>query len=102
QINTIVTVQSGQPIQMRAPSGVSQTAGFSGFISDERADCIKPAQSITQTVNQWFDPSAFAVPAAYIFGSRSTSPGPRTPGVANVDFSLFKDFPIREDKRIQF
>jgi len=53
-------------------------------------------------VNRWFDTSVFSEPLPYTFGTCSTSPGPRTPGLANVDLSLFKSFAIGEKRSLQF
>jgi len=53
------------------------------------------------SVQEWFDPSAFAVPAAFTYGNlgRNTL---RNPGIVNVDFSLFKSFRWTESRNIQF
>jgi hypothetical protein len=54
-------------------------------------------------LQQYFDTTAYAVPAAFTYGnSPPTAPNLRTPGVANYDASLFKAFPIFERFKGQF
>ena len=54
-----------------------------------------------RTVSRWFDTSAFTSPPAFTYGDagRNILDGP---GRKNVDFSVFKDFRITEDTRVQF
>jgi hypothetical protein len=52
------------------------------------------------TLLHWFNPSAFATPAPYTYGNagRNTLLGP---GRTNFDWSLFKNFPVREQMLFQ-
>jgi len=52
------------------------------------------------TLNQWFNVAAFAQPAPGTYGNlgRGTLRGP---GLANVDFSLGKNFPLTEKVKLQ-
>ncbi|MDB5385747.1 MAG: hypothetical protein JWM11_1393, partial [Planctomycetaceae bacterium] len=54
-----------------------------------------------KTLQHWFDPSAFALPAPYTYGNagRNILVGP---GRWNWDMSLFKNFVIREATRFEF
>ena len=51
--------------------------------------------------NQWFNPNAFALPAAGTWGTlgRGTFTGP---GLADVDVSLFKNTAVAEKATLQF
>ena len=46
-----------------------------------------------RTVHQWFDPAAFSVPAAGVFGN-ATRNSMRGPGLKVADISVFKNFAI--------
>jgi hypothetical protein len=56
---------------------------------------------VTGNPNQWFNPNAFVLPTPGTYGDlgRGTLRGP---GLADVDFSLFKDTPIYEKATVQF
>jgi hypothetical protein len=56
---------------------------------------------LPHTANQWFNPNAYSLPTAGTWGNagRGVINGP---GVADVDFSLFKSTPIRENKSLEF
>jgi hypothetical protein len=100
QLNAIGTFQSGQPLQIVAGYDTSQT----GLTRAEwRANCNgTPSANFTPTVNKWFDTSVFSQPPIYTFGTCSTSPGPRTPGMSNIDLSLFKNIRFGERYSLQF
>ena len=98
QANGIITYASGQPIEINLPFDTSNTGGF----HDYRPNCIKTPGDFPHTVDHWLDASAYAVPAQNTFGSCGPSPGPRTPGLKNWDFSLFKQIPVTESKRFEF
>jgi hypothetical protein len=53
------------------------------------------------TVDRWFDTSAFATPAQFTYGNsgRNILYGP---GRVNFDFSLFKQFRVKEGLNLQF
>ena len=99
QFNSIVTLVSGMPFDVNEgsnQSGDGNTAsdrpnwnpGFTGNV-------------ITGTVNQWYNPQAFqlAQPGTYGNVGRDVLQGP---GLANVDFSLFKNTHISERVQLQF
>jgi hypothetical protein len=54
-----------------------------------------------RTLTKWFDPTVFTSPALYTYGNemRNELYGP---GRVNLDFSLFRDFTIRENVKLQF
>ena len=49
---------------------------------------------------RWFDTDAFSQPAAYTFGNEGIGII-RTCGLINSDFSLLRDFALREHARLQ-
>jgi len=102
QANGIVTLQSGGPITIS--TGVDNS--LSG-IGQDRVDVIgrgrlDSGRPTGERIARWFDPSAFRENALGTFGTlgRNTERGP---GLATVDFSLFKAFilPKLESHRIE-
>ena len=102
--NYIVTHQSGQPLTVYCPRAT--TSDFGCFAN------LVPGQSLYANPHnavQWLNPKAFAqpVPASQI-GQSDYSPlggapnQARGPGFSNVDFSLFKEFALRESLKFQF
>ena len=100
QLNGIGTFLSGFPFtplvganrsgdgDTRNPDRVSLNPAFSGSV-------------VTGNPNQWFNPAAFVVPAPGTYGDlgRGVYTGP---GLADVDFSLFKNTGITEKTNLQF
>ena len=67
----------------------------------QRPDRIADGKLENPTVDRWFDTSAFVSPAQFTYGNagRNILYGP---GRVNFDFSLFKEFRIKEGMRLQF
>jgi hypothetical protein len=54
-------------------------------------------------LEEYFDTSVFSQPEPFTFGNVGRYlPDVRQPGTKNWDFSLFKNFDLREDLRLQF
>ena len=53
------------------------------------------------TREQFLNPASFVNPAPFTFGTEGRN-DLRSPHVYNVDMSLFREFPIKETKRIEF
>jgi len=55
----------------------------------------------THTADAWFNPAAFAAPAAYTFGDvgRNSVYGP---GLQTLDFAVARDFSLTERAKFQF
>ena len=101
QNNGIIRLQSGEFSSVVSRFGNSLTG-----IGSDRADTVKEWRLSSdrargEKIRRWFDTAAFARNPEGTFGTsgRNVLEGP---GFANVDFSLFKNFPIRESVRLQF
>jgi hypothetical protein len=94
QTNGFLTVQSGLPFSPVLQTSTTNTG------TGSRPNVIGPV-SYPKRQQQWFDPSAFGTPAPYTYGNagRDILVGP---GPWNWDMSLFKDFVIREETRLEF
>jgi hypothetical protein len=105
KLNGIVSLQSGLPFNVLASSAFTCGCSSGELRPDRIADGRLPGDE--RSVNGWFDKTAFAdppsstaeTPGRYGNAGRSIIPGP---GYANIDFSVFKEFRIREDMRLQF
>ncbi len=100
QVNAIGTFLSGFPF---TPLVGSNRSGDGDTRNPDRPS-INPSFSgpvVTGNPNQWFNPAAFVLPTAGTFGNlgRGTYSGP---GLADVDFSLFKNTNITEKTNLQF
>jgi hypothetical protein len=110
QTNAILTLQTGLPFSVFATSGVS--CGCSA--NDMRASLVPNAANngnlpkSQRTVNHWFNLAAFMDPpnstataggGGYGTSGRNIIFGP---GLAELDFSVFKKFRIREKAEVQF
>ena len=98
QMSGGVTAQSGSPWNV--------TVGFdqagNGVAGSERPNLVMARDQIMQdNVNQWANPAGFSLPAPGTFGNlqRDFLVGP---GIVNVDYSVIKETPIKEQLRLQF
>ena len=99
QANGIVTFQSGIPFNVSIATDRANTSSQ----GTQRPDVIGIAQSTCGSGNLvgCIDSSAFTMPALYTYGNagRNLLKGPSL--FAN-DFSLFKNFPMKERLSLQF
>ncbi len=95
QVNGIATFQTGLPFTPTANSATVNTG------TGSRPDRTGDGTLSEQTVDRWFDTSAFRTPAQFTYGNsgRNILYGP---GRVNFDLSLFKQFPITERVNLQF
>ena len=99
QLNTILTIQSGRPIPIVNSNDTSGTFNF-----HQRPNVVagvNPILSNWSPTSGYLNPAAFSQPADGTFGNlgRNAIYGP---GFHNLDFSVTKDFPIREPIVLQF
>ncbi len=107
QVNGILTVQSGFPLQFSnsgAPAFAGSRPSFTG--TDATVTTSGSIESRLGGVSGgtgYFNAAGFRVPQSFEFGDvpRLTD-RIRGPGGRNVDFSLMKFFPITERVRLQF
>ncbi|HVW86404.1 MAG TPA: hypothetical protein VHB50_17080, partial [Bryobacteraceae bacterium] len=101
-INGVTTFQKGFPL------GITATPNNTGFNTGLRPNVVSGCQktvdgSAQSKITGWFNTACFTAPPIYTFGNESrTDPILRGPGVANYDFSVFKNTAITERVRLEF
>ena len=106
QTDAVVTLQTGQPYNVNLDfdqANISQPRGNAqrpNWIHAPRAKCSLK-NYIAGNATSCIDTTAFAIPDRYTFGTarRNSLYGP---GYSNVNFSVFKSFPIKESVKFQF
>jgi len=97
QTGSYFTAQSGAPFTVN----ISSDQANIGAGPAQRPNVSGDPNNGPRTPQQWFDTSAFSLPALYNFGN-----APRNaligPGLEEFDFSLQKDIVVREPVRLQF
>jgi len=95
QLNAIQTIESGTPIALAAT--VAGGGNRPNVVPGVQAKLDNP------TIDRWFNTDAFSNPAGYTYGNVSrTLPNIHTDSLYNIDVSLFKNFAIRENVKLQF
>ena len=102
--NFIFSHQTGQPITVQCP--VATTSDFGCFANMVRG---QDPYAGPHNAKQWLNPAAFTnPPVATAIGQSDFSPlggkptQVRGPGFADLDMSLFKQFPVREAIHFEF
>ncbi|MBI3682864.1 MAG: TonB-dependent receptor [Acidobacteria bacterium] len=100
QFSGVTVLQAGRPILISAPDN---TGLYEFAYTNGRADRLKSAVIDNPTTSRWFDTSAFRPAAAFTVPTDSLSqPNLRTPWRRAVNWSFFKNNPIKERYNIQF
>ncbi len=95
-LSAIAELRSGTAL-----SPVMLTNTTNSFSDGERPNVVGNPNLSSPTIQQWFNTSAFAAPAAYVFGNAGRTFG-NGPGAVSLDSSLLKDFRIAERVTTQF
>jgi len=92
----ISELRSGTPL-----SPIELTNNTNSFSDGVRPNVTGNPNLSSPSLAQWFNTSAFAIPAPYTFGNAGRTFG-EGPGAINMDASILKDFTIRERTVLQF
>jgi hypothetical protein len=97
QIGEVLVAQSGLPFTVAVPGSPSNT-GASSRANPVSGASTLPAQ---QSINQWFNPAAFAIPPAYSWGilARDSLNGP---SLVNLDTMVSRRFIFGEHRSLDF
>lgn len=98
QVSGIITLENGQPVVISGPNN-TQLPGISAYAMRLKDPHLASGQSI----DRWFDTTAFAAAPNFSLGNDSrTEPNLRNPGIINADLGLSRYQPITERMRLQF
>ena len=101
-VNGITTFQSGNPFPISVSANTSNSFG-GGQRPNRTLVPIGIDGSAQSRIDQWFNTAAFSAPAPFSFGNAArTMPDMRSHGIANFDFTAFKNTQITERLGIQF
>jgi len=96
QVSSITYLRTGTPF---SPSFTATQSGWRGGRPNLVAGAsLYPAE---RTLDQWFNPAAFSVPAPFTYGNAARNLL-FTPGDIVMDVSVLKDFAIYERLKMQF
>ena len=97
-VNGILSLNSGRPMTITAND---QTGTGAGHIT--RANCLGDAQpsGFDKAVTKWFDTTQFSAPGTRQFGSCGSGTV-RGPGFKSLNMSVFRSFPLSNDRRVEF
>ena len=99
QTNGVMSLMSGEPFNVTS-SGTSVNAPGSTQTADQVLEEVKILKGVGPN-QSWFDPNAFAPVTEVRFGTSGRNVL-RGPGFFNLDLSLFRNFNLRENLRLQF
>jgi hypothetical protein len=102
QLNTLFSFFTGTPFTVYSGNDSSGTAEFT-----DRAEVVGnpfqnvPASNRATSTYYYFNPTAFAAPAHGTYSNQGFDEF-TGPGTKQIDFSIFKNFPLTERARLQF
>ena len=100
QIGSIVTLQSGVPVNTAAGVDTAGTGGY-GEIRLNATGVSPNLPSNQRSVKRWYNTAAFALPASGTFGNYQRN-ALRGPSFKDWDASAIKNFHIHESTSLQF
>lgn len=103
QIGGIFVAQTGQPVNPGVAGNPANVPGPAAQnVNPVRPDRLGDGRLARgeRNVDRWFDPAAFAVPAAFTFGNSGRNVL-RAPGLVNLDFLAGRNFRLTETKRLE-
>lgn len=100
QVNTITALRSGQPYNLDVLGDVGNIGNGVSYFNYARPNLVGNPNVANPTAQEYFNPAAFSIPVDSFgnFGKNVLRSAP----VYNVDFSLFKIFPIKESLNLEF
>jgi hypothetical protein len=98
RVNTTLLARSGQPFTPDVGGDIANIGARSGY-NYGRPNLIGNPRLDNPTATKWFDATAFAAPRLQYGNSGRNIL--RVDDVFNMDFSLFKTIPIRENRELQ-
>ncbi len=103
QTNGIITLQTGGPLNITNGVDISRTGIGQDRVDITGAPKLSSDRARGERILRWFDTTAFREPALGTFGTLGRN-ALRGPGLASVDFSAFKKFPMpfSENHQIEF
>lgn len=96
QLQGIVVLRTGRPFTPTISRDVANTG-----IGGQRPIRLRSGQLSNPTIAQWFDKTAFTLPANFTWGNSGANIL-REDRFKNLDLSLFKQFRINERSQVQF
>jgi hypothetical protein len=101
QLNGIATFAAGTPLEITAPN-TSQSFSDVQRPNLSGNPALSSSRPLGDKLARWFDTTVFIQPAPFTFGNGPrTLPNVRSDGTSNLDFSLFKIFPVDERRFLQ-
>jgi hypothetical protein len=98
ELNGIVSIYSGVPFDVTVSNG--DLANTGNVL--ERANLVNSnPYPANQGPNLWINPASFATPPQYTFGTLGRN-SLRSDATKNLDFSLFRRFPVTETAGFEF
>ena len=101
-INGGTSIQSGMPIPILSFANTTFSQGGAQRPNSTGKSSRTPGGD-KDRIDHWFDNTAFVNPPRYTFGNVGrTLPDNRGPALQSWEFSVLKNIPIRESKRLEF
>ena len=101
RVSTVYQVQSGYPFTI---SVFGDTANAGTVVGENPIRANYTGQPVfgpgSQTTGQWFNPAAFATPAAFTFGNVGRNTVTR-PGMQTMDIALVRSFTLSERMHLE-